>query len=138
MPEHFAMYIQEQDKAFVTIPFFNSTVLKSYRLLVLIVILIGIIKEVLKIIYGRWTLHLAIINAVISLVSVSLIALLILDPEIWNPHLVQDFQTHMDVTWNVQQAKTTVIHAVVAIMIISTVIEQLVIFYKTIVYNRQH
>lgn len=72
------------------IPFLNENASWIYLLLVLIIFGFGIIKECLKLAYGKWTWNLVIFTAITNLVSLISILYLIAQPDVWNPTFMED------------------------------------------------
>ena len=79
------IYIFSEDTATRIIPLFNHVLFRSLLPLLNIMLVIGIIKEILKLIIGRWTLSLAVINAAFNLVSFALFAIFINSAGLINP-----------------------------------------------------
>ena len=52
--------------------------------------MIGILKEGLKFIIGKWTKKLAIYNLILNAVTLVLVAFLFKDQAIWNPDFMQE------------------------------------------------
>lgn len=76
--DHFiGIYIFSEEAATRIIPIFNHDVFRSLLPLLNIMLAIGIFKEILKLIIGKWTPSLAVINAALNLVSFGLFTLFI-------------------------------------------------------------
>lgn len=71
------IYVFSEDALTRIIPLFNPSVFRSLLPLLNIMLAIGIVKEILKLITGRWTVSLAFINTTFNLVSLGLFAIFI-------------------------------------------------------------
>ncbi|MEG0772216.1 hypothetical protein [Clostridium sp.] len=82
-PQVIAVYISRAAGTTI-IPVFNVEAILGYRILFIITLIIGIIKEVLKFISGRWTFKLSIADSLISIISMALALIIFSNPNIWN------------------------------------------------------
>jgi hypothetical protein len=135
MPKLFAAYIQSSDGIRI-IPVFNIEVLLEYRVLFIITFMLGILREVLKFISGRWTLKLAVANSAISIISMVLALIIFSNPNIWN----QSFATEIASSITDSNIKFITIwnnikNSVLVIIVVATVIEVISNMYKGIKYN---
>ncbi|MFD1850928.1 HAAS signaling domain-containing protein [Oceanobacillus bengalensis] len=71
-----------------TIPFINEEVNNIYLLLIILILLFGVLKESLKLIYGKWTSQLVLFSAIVNFISFIAVVLLISEPGFWNPDLM--------------------------------------------------
>jgi hypothetical protein len=78
------------------IPVFNLTVLAQLMPLVVIIICLGIVKEVLRLAEGRYTVRLAIAMTVLNAASLILFIWVYGGPAIWNPNFI----TSLNVGWS--------------------------------------
>ncbi len=78
------IYILSDDAVTEVIPLFNQEVFRSLLPLLNIMLVLGIIKEFLKLAIGKWTQNLALINLVINLVSFVLFVAFITGNNLWN------------------------------------------------------
>lgn len=67
------------------VPFFNEAHFGYSLLLILLIFGSGIIKECLKLVYGRWTVKLVIFTAVVNIASIIGLLIIIVNPVLWNP-----------------------------------------------------
>ncbi|ELK48591.1 hypothetical protein [Halobacillus sp. BAB-2008] len=86
--EYFGIWIFKGDGFNGVVPFLNTGNWNAYLFLFLI-FGFGIIKECLKLIYGRWTVQLVIYTAVVNVLSFGVLLLLINGPTFWNPDFMQ-------------------------------------------------
>ena len=77
------------------IPIFNLTVLQQLLPFVVIIICLGIVKEVFRLAEGRYTVRLAIATTVLNATSLILFIWVYGGSAIWNP----DFITSLNVAW---------------------------------------
>lgn len=135
MPKLFAAYIRSSNGIRI-IPVFNIEVLLGYRILFIITFMLGILREVLKFISGRWTLKLAVANSAISIISMAFALIIFSNPNIWNG----SFATEVASTITDQNIKFITIwnsikNSVLVIIVFATVIEVISTMYKGIKYN---
>ncbi|MGP4042489.1 HAAS signaling domain-containing protein [Gracilibacillus sp. D59] len=67
------------------VPFLNSETYSSSLLFIILIMGIGIIKESLKLVYGKWTYKLVINTALVNLVSIIAVFMMINGNAFWNP-----------------------------------------------------
>lgn len=72
------------------IPLLNVKAAASFLPLILLVIGLGIVKDILKIKIGKWTKFLALWNLLINLISVIIIVFVVSSPSFWNPNFILD------------------------------------------------
>lgn len=68
----------------VNIPLFNTEILSGYRILLICILVIEIIQESLKLVWGVWNSKRAIISSVGTLASISLTIMVFSNMNIWN------------------------------------------------------
>lgn len=83
--EYFGVWFFEDGKFKDVIPFFNEQYISYYLLFIFLIFGFGIIKECLKMVYGRWTVQLVIFTAVVNIISIIGLIIIIAEPAIWNP-----------------------------------------------------
>ncbi|MBT2216983.1 hypothetical protein F3157_19855 [Virgibacillus dakarensis] len=79
------------DGGFTIVPFLNEETFSSYFPFIILVLGLGILKECLKLISGKWTVKLVVYNTLINVVTFVLVLVMIAGPEFWNP----DFMTEL-------------------------------------------
>jgi hypothetical protein len=72
------------------VPFLNDETYGSYLLFILLIFGLGIIKECLKLIFGKWTVKLVIYTSIVNLISLVAILFMINGPAFWNPNFMQE------------------------------------------------
>lgn len=81
------IYSVDSNKAATFIPLFQKDVLNSYLPVINVMFCISILKEFFKLIYGKWTISLAVINGIINAVSLIIALILFTNTGIWNADL---------------------------------------------------
>lgn len=86
--EYFGVWFFENGKFKEVIPFFNEEYYGYYLLFILLIFGFGIIKECLKMVYGRWTMQLVLFTAVVNIISIIGLIIVIAEPAVWNPNFM--------------------------------------------------
>ncbi|TKC16751.1 HAAS signaling domain-containing protein [Robertmurraya kyonggiensis] len=86
--EYFGVWFFEDGKFHNVIPFFNEDLYGYYFLFIVLMFGFGIIKECLKLIYGRWTMKLVIFTLIVNVISGIGLLFVIAEPAIWNPNFM--------------------------------------------------
>lgn len=73
-----------------TIPFINENANFLFLLFIIIILGFGIIKESLKLIYGRWNTQLVVFTFILNFISFIAVILIITQPNFWNPNFMQE------------------------------------------------
>lgn len=79
-----------QDEFTGVVPFLNDQTYGKYLLFIVLIFGFGILKEVLKLITGKWTYKLAFYTTIVNLVSLGAILLMISGPDFWNPNFMSE------------------------------------------------
>lgn len=95
-PQIFAVYISGDISGKVVIPIFDIVVLKGYRWLLAGILILGITKEVVKLISGRWTLKTSVTYSILSVASTVIALILFSDSHIWNQSFSAELLKYMD------------------------------------------
>lgn len=72
------------------IPFLNEQTYTTYLLFIILIFGVGILKEVLKLVSGKWTYKLATYIFFINIVSIIATLILITRPDFWNPEFMDE------------------------------------------------
>ncbi|RDW21146.1 hypothetical protein CWR48_04105 [Oceanobacillus arenosus] len=72
------------------IPFLNEQTYGTYLLFIILIFGFGIIKECLKLVFGKWTYKLATYTLIVNLISLIAILFMISGPEFWNPNFMME------------------------------------------------
>jgi hypothetical protein len=114
------------------VPVFNLNVLAHLMPLVVIIICLGIVKEVLRLAEGRYTVRLAIATTVISAASLILFIWVYGGPAIWNPNFV----TMLNAAWGADGTAAYVWgifpKILVGLTIFGTVVESVTAFVRAL------
>jgi hypothetical protein len=134
-PQLIAAYVKNGSTGVTLVPIFNISVLSSYKLLIISIFILGIIKEIPKIISGRWTLKLSIFVAVLSLASMILSLAMFSNPDIWNINFISDIMRHMGIDAAPGDSWINIVTGSIIIIVIATIAEIATSMYKGIKYN---
>lgn len=96
-PELFGGYVFSGNHAII--PIFNMTVFQSMLLLMNIMICLGIAKEVVRLVLGRYCLNLAVVVTVVNVVLIILTIYVFGASGIWNTELVPTLRASVDMSW---------------------------------------
>ncbi|RDW21274.1 HAAS signaling domain-containing protein [Oceanobacillus chungangensis] len=72
------------------VPFLNEQTYGTYLLFIILIFGFGVIKECLKLVFGKWTYKLAAYTLIVNLISMAGVLLMISGPEFWNPNFVME------------------------------------------------
>lgn len=113
------------------IPFLNNERIEQFIHIIYVITVIGILKEVLKLIIGKWTKKLALYNLILNAITLILVAFLFKDQAIWNPDFMQELNqvskddlnpdTYELIKTIWEQSKTWVVIGFTVVLIIDTV-----------------
>jgi len=135
-PQIFAAYINNGSGSFIMIPLFNIPVISQYKALLIVVFVLGIIKELLKLYYRRWTLKLSIPVALLS-VALGIISVLIFtNPSIWNPNFAVIMTKYMEIDIAGVNLWSSLSTGLAAVIIIATLVEVATNVYKGFKYDK--
>ncbi|WP_164670805.1 HAAS signaling domain-containing protein [Virgibacillus doumboii] len=87
--EYFGVWIFHDGFSGV-VPFLNEETYTSYLFLIILILGFGIIKESLKLVYGKWTFMLVIFTAIVNLISLVTVMIMINGPAFWNPDFMAE------------------------------------------------
>lgn len=129
-PEYVGIYYKiGNDLRFVQV--LNLDAYESFRFIILIIFTISIIKELIKIIEGKWTIRLAIIDTILNIISSILSINIISNSSIWNSDIVQNIEKYIRISFD------RILFIVIASIVIITISESLVALYKGFKYGIQ-
>ena len=83
--DRIAVHIVADGKPYVSIPIFQYDVFRSYLPALIILIALGILQNVLKLFFGKWSIKLAVSVLFCNLASFVLSVVVFMDPALWNP-----------------------------------------------------
>ena len=79
-----------QDGFTGVVPFLNEQTYDMYRLVIILLLGISILKECIKLVIGKWTVKLAVISTILNAISLTIILFLINQADFRNPTFMQD------------------------------------------------
>ncbi|GEL76503.1 HAAS signaling domain-containing protein [Tenuibacillus multivorans] len=132
------MFFFENDDLVGVAPFLDQDVIGQYLPIIYLIVAVGVLKECLKLIIGKWTKNLAIFNLLINGVILALIFILLKDNLIWNPHFMQDLTQLSDVEPGTEIYSTiekiwdNSRLGLVVVFLIGVLIDTVISFYKAL------
>lgn len=96
-PELFGIYVFSGGQTII--PIFDLQVLKSMLVMIDIIIFLGIAKELCKLLFGKYSIRLAVTVTVINIISVIMAVNVFGSSEIWNGDLITTIQSVSDFSW---------------------------------------
>lgn len=135
--ELFGIFIPKENDGFVLIPIFNYENLYNFKIVIVVFFLLALLKEVLKLIYGKWNLQLAILISIITIINAFMFVIVLSNNDVWNLNLTSDIAN----TLNISQEKIKfsfddIIDYVIIIGILGFIIDIIVTMYKGYKYNK--
>lgn len=134
-PQLIAAYFRNAETGLTLVPVFNISVLGSYKFFVLGIFILGIMKEVPKIISGRWSLKLGILVAVLSVASTILALIMFSNPEIWNMNFASDLLRYTNIDFTDADSWINITTGSILIIVIAGISEIATALYKGFKYN---
>ncbi|WP_226647268.1 HAAS signaling domain-containing protein [Mesobacillus subterraneus] len=127
----FGVMMFEDGELVDVIPFLNSVRIEQFINIIYVIAVIGIVKEGLKLIIGKWTKKLAVYNLILNAITLILFSFLFKDQAIWNPDFMQQLNQVSKADLNQDtyelikmiwlQSKTWVVIGFTIVLIIDTV-----------------
>lgn len=121
------------------IPAFNIEVLHSYMLLINISFACVILKQILKIVYGRYNILLAIGTIILGCISLAITVVVFSDDNLWNTNfitsLLQNEHVKLPASFDMINPMGSVAKIFIAVCIFAFVVETIVTIVKTIKYE---
>ncbi len=96
--EYFGIWIYQNGEMAHVISFLNENAYSSILILIILFIGLIIVKESLKLFYGRWTKAMLIYTAMLNVISIGLITVLISGENLWNPNFMNELVQYNVVT----------------------------------------
>ncbi|SHF70407.1 HAAS signaling domain-containing protein [Ornithinibacillus halophilus] len=78
------------DNEFSTIPFFHKGSLSAYLPIIVIVLGLLIMKEIFKLVLGRWTIKLAFYNLITNVITFAFVGWIMVNSSVWNPNFMDE------------------------------------------------
>lgn len=133
-PSIFGAYITENNKMKV-ITILNLENWDKFKILIIGLFLIGITREMLKLIYGKWDLRLAIYYSSLTISSMILFIITFSNTAIWNANFGREVAELMNLDVNFTLSTQKSISIFIMIVILINLIEIVTVMYKGIKYN---
>lgn len=133
-PQLFAAYLSNGSGTTV-IPVFSISVITAFKALIAIVFGLSVLKEVLKVVYGRWTMRLAVGYTALSVASTILMAVILLNPAIWNPNFTAEVMKYNNTGVDLGSAGHMLANGLILIMIAACILDVSKALYKGMKYN---
>lgn len=127
-PEYIGVWIFHDGFSGV-VPFFNDDAPDRFIFFVIIILGLGVIKESIKLVYGKWSIKLVTLMATVNLMSLIIVIMMVTGSNIWNPDFIYELTQAELLTGdskNYEVVKTIwekITTWVVAILIIGLIIE---------------
>lgn len=134
-PQVFAAYISDGAGSVRVIPVFNLEVLSNFKALIVITFILGIAKEALKLIAGRWSLKLSASITVINVISVILTLLIFTNQGIWNPNFLSQLFGYLNVETASKLSWLNMSRGVIIVLVFAYIIEIATTMYKGVKYS---
>ena len=128
LPEIIGIYFKVgSELSFIQL--FNLDEITVFKVIVFVIFTINILIELIKIIKGRWTIKVAIITSVLSVISAALFIYTISNMNILNSDIVQKIEQYTPISFE------KMILLTIAVIIIVTIGESISSLYKGIKYG---
>lgn len=79
-----------RDEVNHVVPFLNEQTYGTYLLFIILILGVGIFKECLKLISGKWTYKLVVFTTFVNAISMLAILFMINGPDFWNPEFMNE------------------------------------------------
>ena len=135
-PHLVAAYINNSAGITTIIPVFNLEIISQFKMLLVVLFMLEVIKEALKLYFGRWTLKVAIPLSFISLAAAVIAVLIFANPAIWNPNFAFDVMKLLDINIAATSIWGNFKAGLIIIIIFSTIVEISTALYKGVKYNK--
>ena len=128
LPEIIGIYFKAgSELSFIQL--FNLDEITVFKVIVFVIFTINILIELIKIIKGRWTIKVAIITSVLSVISSALFIYTISNMNILNSDIVKKIEQYTPISFE------KMILLTIAVIIIVTIGESISSLYKGIKYG---
>lgn len=136
MPEYLGAYIRS-DIEIKVIPVFNLDAIKSLGFIIIILFILGISKELTKLIAGKWTIKSALIYSILSGVSTAILIIFLLNPKIWNSNFITEISTLLNIhnfpitNWD------KLLNGFIIVIVIIAILDIFWVLFKSIKYSNR-
>jgi hypothetical protein len=135
-PQLFAAYIGDGTGSMTIIPVFNIEALFKYKTFILVVFILGIIKEALKLITGRWNLKLSFSLTILNILSLILTLAIFTDSAVWNVNFIPEVLHFVNIETQSLNQWMNFSTGTIIIFIFAYIIEIVTNLYKGIKFNK--
>uniref|UniRef100_UPI0025B9EAFA hypothetical protein n=1 Tax=Clostridium sp. UBA6640 TaxID=1946370 RepID=UPI0025B9EAFA len=134
MPQHLGAYITINDKIRM-IPIFNLEGIISLGFIIIILFILGISKELTKLIAGKWTIKSAVIYSILSVTSTAVLIIFLLNPKIWNSNFITEISNLLDIQNFPIMNWDKLLNGCIIIILIITILDIFWVLFKSIKYG---
>jgi hypothetical protein len=134
-PKLLGVFTFNKQAASVVIPIFNVEILNGYRIFIFGIFLIGLFKEILKIISGRWTLKLSLSVVILNIIELLLVFVIFSNTGIFNDKLPVELVKYGYLDFDFTKIWNMVKNWIVISFIVAYILESATALYKGFLYN---
>ncbi len=134
MPQHLGAYITINDEIRM-IPIFNLDGIRSLGFIIIILFILGISKELTKLIAGKWTIKSAVIYSVLSGVSTAALIIFLLNPKVWNSNFITEISNLLNIQNLPIMNWDKLLGGCIIIILIITILDIIFVLFKSIKYS---
>ncbi|WP_200411588.1 HAAS signaling domain-containing protein [Virgibacillus salexigens] len=87
---YFGIWAFNNGELSTVVPFLNEATYNGYMLLILLILSLGVIKEIAKLVNGKWTNRLFLFTMFIDVITVIVVMVMVSGPDFWNPLFMQE------------------------------------------------
>jgi hypothetical protein len=135
-PQVVAAYLKNGVDTTTIIPVFNLAIISQFKMLLVAIFVLEVIKEAIKLYYGRWVLKVAIPLTVISIATAIITISIFANPAIWNASFAVEVMKYLDVNIAIPSIWSNFRAGFIIVVILSSLIEIITALYKGIKYNK--
>lgn len=122
------------------VTFFDPIAIQGFLPLINLVLIIGLVKELIKLFVGKYTIQLSVSIFLLSIISTILTLLVFTTPTIWNHNFVSEINALFSITmvddYNIAYFWTNLYRLFIGITIFGFAVETISNFYKSIRYGK--
>jgi hypothetical protein len=135
-PKLMGVFILNKQADLVVIPILNVGTLNGYRIFIFIIFFIGLLKEVLKIISGRWMLKLSLSVVVLNSIGLILVLVIFSNAGIYNDNLPSELIKYGYVDVDFEKLWNMLKNWVIISFVVGYILEAATALYKGFIYNK--
>jgi hypothetical protein len=134
-PKLIGVFIFNKQADSLVIPILNVEILNGYRIFIFAMFIIGLLKEVLKIASGRWTLKLSISVAILNVIGLFLVYVIFSNAGIFNDKLPSELVKYGYVDVDFAKLWSMLKNWVIISFVVGYILEAATALYKGFIYN---